>query len=305
MLRKYAYLVALAREKHFGRAAAACHVSQPTLSNAMRQLEAALGVPIVERGPAFRGFTPDGETVLTHARRMLAEQEALTQTLRDRSGGLSGTARLGVIPTALPAVPDVLAPFAARHPAVRFVVHSMSSREIERGLNTYDLDAGLTYLDNEPLPDVRRATLYVETPLFLCRRDTAVLPDGPGRITWADAAAHPLCLLTPDMQNRRITEAAFRTAGVTVAPAVETNSLINLYALVRHGPWASIAPSRLPEAMRDDPALLAVPLVEPDVRHAVGLVYADRDPPASLVQALAATVSSVVGPAGARGLSRA
>lgn len=81
MFRKYAYLMALARERHFGRAAAVCNVSQPTLSNAIRQLEEELGVPIVERGQRFQGFTPQGQRVLKYARRILAEQEELTQEL--------------------------------------------------------------------------------------------------------------------------------------------------------------------------------------------------------------------------------
>nr|WP_153340646.1 LysR family transcriptional regulator [Roseospira navarrensis] len=297
-MRKYTYLVALARERHFSRAAAACHVTQPTLSNAIRQLEESLGVPIVERGQTFRGFTPEGETVLAHARRMLAEQDALTQSLRARGTGLAGTARLGVIPTALPAVAPLLATVAARHPALRFVVRSLSSRDIERGLHAYELDAGITYLDNEPLPAVRRVPLYTETPLFLCRR-AADDPEPPGEgIPWAEAARHPLCLLTPDMQNRRIVEAAFRAAGVAVDPAVETASLITLFALVQQGPWASIAPSLLLSTMRPDPAVEARPLVAPSIRYSVGLVYADRDPTPPLVAALAAAAAGMSVPDG-------
>nr|WP_221237188.1 LysR substrate-binding domain-containing protein [Roseospira goensis] len=284
-MRRYAYLVALAREKHFGRAAAACHVSQPTLSNAIRQLEETLGVPIVERGQSFRGFTPEGETVLAHARRMLAEQDALEQTLRGRASGLRGVARLGVIPTALPAMPHLLAPFAARHPEVRVVLRSMSSRAIAQGLAEYDLDAGVTYLDNEPLPNVRRTALYAERSVLLTRRGPAL--EGRDSVTWAEAARLPLCLLTPDMQNRRITEAAFRAAGVAVAPQVETNSLINLAALARQGPWSSVVPELLLSTLRPDPALVALPLVAPAVTHTVGLVFADRDPPAPLARALA------------------
>jgi DNA-binding transcriptional LysR family regulator len=286
VLRKYAYLVALARERHFGRAAAACHVSQPTLSNAIRQLEDALGVPIVERGQTFRGFTPQGETVLAHARRMLADQEALTQTLRDRGQGLSGTARLGVIPTALPAVAHLLGRFAGRHPAARVVVRSMSSRAIERGLAAFDLDAGITYLDNEPLAGVRQTPLYVETPVFIGRRDAVAGMADAEAIAWADAAAHPLCLLTPDMQNRRIVDAAFGAAGVAVEPGVETNSLITLYTLVRRGPWASVLPALLLTTLRPDPEVVSLPLVRPETRHTVGLVIADREPPAPLAHAL-------------------
>ena len=72
VIKQFAYLVALAREKHFARAAKACNVSQPTLSGAIRQLEEEIGVPLVERGHRFTGLTAEGETILAHAKRILA-----------------------------------------------------------------------------------------------------------------------------------------------------------------------------------------------------------------------------------------
>ncbi len=295
MLRKYAYLLALARERHFGRAAQACNVSQPTLSNAIRQLEDALNVPIVVRGQRFQGFTDAGHTVVDHARRMLAEQEALLQSLHKGDLGMTGTLRLGVIPTALPMVAHLLAPFCERHPKVRCAVRSMSSRAIQQGLGEFDLDAGVTYTDNEPLYSVRSRALYTERYFLLVRRE--VLGEGRTSIGWREAAALPLCLLTADMQNRRIAESAFRAAGVAVVPDVETNSLMNLYTLVREGRWASVVPSQLLTLTRPDPALVALPLDEPAVQYTVGLVYADRDPAAPLAEALVDLAASLDLPA--------
>jgi DNA-binding transcriptional LysR family regulator len=290
MLRKYAYLLALARERHFGRAAQACNVSQPTLSNAIRQLEEDLNVPIVERGRAFQGFTDEGRTVLEYARRMLGEQEALVQSLRQGDLGLAGTVKLGVIPTALPAVAHVLAPFSERHPKARFSLRSMSSREIQRGLGAYELDAGITYVDNEPLVGVRSMPLYSERYFLLSRRTEALA--GRTTIGWKDVASLRLCLLTPDMQNRRIAEGAFKRAGVAVTPEVETNSLMNLYTLVRKGPWASVVPGQLLTLARPDPDMVVLPLVEPQVTYVVGLVHMDRDPPSPLASALVDLIAS-------------
>ena len=104
MLRQLEYLVALAREKHFGRAAAACNVSQPTLSAAIRQLEEELGAPIVERGHRYMGLTAQGQLALEHAHRMLAEAENLRRGLEEIDKGLGGRLRIGAIPTALPIV---------------------------------------------------------------------------------------------------------------------------------------------------------------------------------------------------------
>ena len=78
-LRQFEYLVALDRERHFGRAAAACHVGRPTLSQAVRRLEAELGVPLVRRSRTFEGFTPEGERVLVWAQRAVSEMQGLTQ----------------------------------------------------------------------------------------------------------------------------------------------------------------------------------------------------------------------------------
>lgn len=291
MLRKYTYLLALARERHFGRAATACHVSQPTLSNAIRQLEQDLDVAIVERGQKFQGFTDEGHKVIEHARRMLSEQDALLQSLREGDLGLQGVAKIGVIPTALPAVAHLLGPFSENHPDVRATVRSMSSREIQRGLNEFELDAGVTYIDNEPLLGVRSVPLYNETYYLLTRRDAET--EGRKSITWKMAAKLPLCLLTPEMQNRRITEAAFQTAGVTVEPHIETNSLMNLYTLVRHGPWSSVVTSQLLTLVKPDPALIALPLTHPKATFTVGLVYADRDPQSPIASALADMASTL------------
>lgn len=167
VLKQLAYLVALAREQHFGRAAEACHVSQPTLSAAIRNLEDELGAPIVERGHRFNGFTADGLLVLDHAKRILAECETMRQGLDELAEGLSGRLRVGAVPTALPVVSHFTAPFYERYPRVTLTVLSMTSAEISRGIENFELDVGLTYLDNEPLSHVRSKPLYAEEYVFL------------------------------------------------------------------------------------------------------------------------------------------
>ena len=97
VIKQFAYLVALAREKHFARAAKACNVSQPTLSGAIRQLEEELGVPLVERGHRFTGLTAEGETILAHAKRILAEVDTMAQSIGDVRQGLKGRLRIGFL----------------------------------------------------------------------------------------------------------------------------------------------------------------------------------------------------------------
>lgn len=289
MFRKFVYLLALAREQHFGRAAEACHVSQPTLSNAIRQLEEDLRVPIVERGQKFGGFTPEGMKVLEYARRIVAERDGLRQELAALAEGVSGHLRIGAIPTALPAVTPLLARFGERFPLIRASVSSHSSRDIQRELDEFELDAAVTYLDNEPLNNVRMVPLYSERYYLLAPRAmlAGLVPEGTERVPWGLAADLRLCLLTPDMQNRRIADSAFRMAGRTVVPAIETNSIITLYTAARYGACAGVVPGQLLTVVAPQPDLALLPLVEPDLTYVVGLAYADREPPAPLSKALA------------------
>jgi DNA-binding transcriptional LysR family regulator len=284
MLRGLTYLVALAREQHFGRAAAVCHVSQPTLSAGIRRLEEEVGVPVVRRGRRYEGLTAEGERVLEWAQRILADVGGLETELDAMRGGLSGRLRVGAIPTTLSSVSLLTTPLCARHPAVAVTVQSLNSMQIERGLEDFELDVGLTYLDSEPLAGVRTRALYRERYVLLTRADG---PFGRARtVRWADAAGTPLCLLTEDMQNRRIVNALFREAGVAPRPRVETNSITTLVAHVRDGHWSSVM-ARAWLHVFDVPAdLRAVPLVDPEASPSVGLVWRDRDPEPLLVRAL-------------------
>lgn len=285
-IRQLQYVAALAREKHFTRAARECGVTQPTLSGRIRQLEQELGVPIVARGQRFHGFTPEGERVLTWAHAILEDWEALQReiaTLRNTSGRLSGHLSIGVIPSALPMAALITKAVQARHPAIELTVLSQSSIEILKQLEDFSIDIGLTYLDNEPIEGMRAETIYMERYCLLLRAGHPLAAvDG---VTWADAAREPLCLLTPDNQNRRIIDRAFRAAGCAPIPKLETNSVINLCANVRLTGLASVIPEYFLEVLGPIADVRAVPLTSPLVEHSVGLIAIDRDPISPLVQA--------------------
>ncbi|MFK8252881.1 LysR family transcriptional regulator [Ancylobacter terrae] len=282
-VRQMNYLVALAREKHFGRAAEACNVSQPTLSAGIRKLEQELGVPIVVRGHRFLGLTAEGERVLGWARQIVADYDSLRQERAETGGRLTGTLRVGVIPATVPAAPLLLAPFRVRHPEVKVQMLAVSSATIQRGLDELELDAGITYLDNEPLNRVRRLTLYRERYVFVVRADNPMAQQRT--VGWAEAAAAPLCLLTPDMQNRRIVDQVMAEEGLASRPLVETNSFMGVWSFIRHAGLASIVPlACLREGATAD--LIAVPLAEPVHNQPIGLVISDRDPVSPVADAL-------------------
>src|SRR4026209_620034 len=97
MIDKLEYIIALAREKHFSRAAEACHVSQPTFSAGIKQLEEMFGVLLVQRGSRFQGFTPEGEGVLEWARRIVGDTRAMKQDIDALKRGLAGHTKIAAI----------------------------------------------------------------------------------------------------------------------------------------------------------------------------------------------------------------
>jgi DNA-binding transcriptional LysR family regulator len=285
-IRQLQYLAALAREKHFTRAAKACNVTQSTLSGRIRQLEQELGVPIVERGQRFLGLTPDGERVLAWAKVILDNWESLQQDIaarRNTAGALIGRMSIGVIPSGLPMAAHLTMAIQARHPNIELTVLSYSSIDILRHLEDFSIDVGLTYIDNEPIEGMRAESVYMERYSLLVRADHALA--NVSSVSWVDASKEPLCLLTTDNQNRRIIDRAFRTAGCAPTPRLETNSMINLCANVHLTGVASVIPEYFLEVLGPISDVRAVPLTEPLVEHSVGLVAVDRDPISPLVQA--------------------
>jgi DNA-binding transcriptional LysR family regulator len=292
-IRQLQYLVALAREKHFTRAATACNVTQPTLSGRIRQLELELGIPIVERGQRYQGLTAEGERVLKWAQLILNNWSSMQQELAQiatSDAGLTGRLVLGGIPSALPMIPYLTKDVRELHPHIDFTVMSLSSEEILRALEDYSIDVGITYLDNEPISGLLAWPLYTE-------RYCLFVPDGHAlaarkSVTWREAAALPLGLLTTNMQNRRIIDRAFLSADCHPAPALETNSVINLCSNVRLMGLASIMPHYILDILGREPGITAIPLKEPELAHSVGLVAVDRDPLGPLVRAFCEAAKS-------------
>jgi DNA-binding transcriptional LysR family regulator len=285
LIRQFQYLVALARERHFARAAAACHVTQPTLSSGIKQLEESLGVLVVERGQRFRGLTPEGERVLAWARRITADVQSLRQDVDATRGELSGRLRVGVVPSALPMIAILTAPFAERYPGTSITVTSLTSRALERALEEFEIDAGVTYLEDEPLGRVEVVPLYHERYVLVTPARSSIGARSRETVTWHEAAALPLCLLTTDMRHRRIIDGHFREAGATPAPRVEADSMEAVCAHVRHGMLSGVLPQAALTILGDAPTLRVIPLTEPAASHAVGLVTLDRDPPTPIAAA--------------------
>ncbi len=284
MIDKLEMLLALAREQHFGRAAETCGITQPTLSARLKQLEQTLGILLVNRQSRFVGFTPEGLRVLDWARRIVGDARAMRQEINALKRGLAGHLRIAAIPTALPIVASLTTPFRTRHPEVDFTILSRNSLEVLAMLENLEIDAGLTYLDNESLGRVRAIALYHEHYRLITAANS---PLGDRiSVEWDEVGRIPLCLLTPDMQNRRIIDRRLRDARVEPRPTLQSNSMLVLFSHVRTGAWASVMPAQMAETLGLTDPIRAIPITEPAAPPLVGLVYPQREPMGPLTAAL-------------------
>jgi DNA-binding transcriptional LysR family regulator len=313
LLESMRYLTALEHHRHFGRAAQACHITQPALSNALRALEAELGVALVRRSRQYEGLTAEGEVALAHAHRLLHGAEALRQELASLAGAPCGVLHIGAVPTAVPVAARFAARLRLRHPGIRPVLQSLSSQALDTGLDNLALDLALGYAERLAPGDRRLSVLaqYGER-YFLVRRlglpdptdpadpklGQAAEPAAPGAtagglsfgaaIGWAEAARLPLVMLTPEMHNRVIVEQALRSAGARISPAMETDSVLALLQSVQDdgaGDLAAVLPGALVSAVRAQSGLIAQALVDPVVETPIGWMTSATTPPTRVLQA--------------------
>jgi DNA-binding transcriptional LysR family regulator len=272
------YLEALHRHRHFGHAAHACHISQPGLSNAIRAMEEELGVAIVRRSRRYEGLTPEGELVLACAHRILHEQEVLCQELSVQQRQPRGGLTIGAVATAIPVAARFAARLRARHPGLTLTLRSLSSHEIEAGIDSLGVDVAFGYLERAVTASGERFKVirqYDERYYLL--RQVPTSTRGARRLgramRWRDAAALPLCLLAPEMHHHRaLIDTAFARAGAHVRASIDTTALLALLITAQTGEVCSILPGALVALAMQMPRLQARPLVEPEIVIGIGLL---------------------------------
>lgn len=290
------YFLALERERHFGRAAAICNVSQPTLSAGIAALEARLGKRLIVRDRKFTGLTEEGAAILPWARQLIAAQDGLSQAAETVQGPLRGELRLGAIPAAMPAIGALVEALLARFPGLVISVRGLTSRQIERDLASFELDAGLTYLDFEPPAHALKIPLYTEHYLLAMARTSAHA--ARGRLDWADVAGLPLCLLPQGMQNRRILDARLALQGMALRPVVTADSYVALLALVQQGRLCSIIPDSHAVLLKGLDWISLTPLPPSDEGSRIGVVVSDRAPLGQMAEAVLAVARGMAASGG-------
>jgi DNA-binding transcriptional LysR family regulator len=283
-LRQFLYLVSLEEHGHFGRAAEHCHVSQPSLSSAIKQLETELGVPIILRAHRFQGFTEEGLRIVKWAKRILADKDAMLEELAIMRHNLQGRLRIGAMPMTSPVLPVINQLFTERHPGVQVDIQFISQTRLNLGLTNFELDVGVTYLSSQPMERLHSLPLYDE-------RLTLLLPDndwlkGRKTATWEEAAKLPLCLLSPSTPERQILDRAFASSGFVPQPRMESNSIFQLAFHVAAAKLATIIPSHFMEMLSACPGTRRMPLEKPVVTETVGLVWVEGDPMMPMAKAV-------------------
>ncbi len=291
MLDKLEMFIAVAKEGHFGRAATSLGITQPTLSTGIKLLEEQLGVQLIFRGSRYGGLTPEGQTALVWARKIVGDARQLREEMRFKRDGLSGQIRLAAIPTALTWAARLASEFGQKHPNVQFTILSRTSAEILSMLDNLEVDAGISYLDNEPMGRVSTEPLYEERYVLVCGATSAFAQRAS--VGWDELGDARLSLLTPNMQNRRIINRNF--AAVDMAPDawIESNSTIVLAAMVERGDSLTILPEDMAAFLVQGKALALVPLHGPAPAHSVGLVAPYREPHTPVLEALMRTARTM------------
>lgn len=283
-LRQFHYLVMLEKEKHFGRAAGRCNVSQPSLSSAIKQLEEELGIPIVLRHQRFRGFTDEGARVLEWAKRILADRDAMLEELALMHRNLHGHLRVGAMPMSSPVLPVINKLFFDRHPSVQIDIRFLGLDQMKVGLSNFELDVGVTYLEQEPLERLKSLPLYEERLSLLVPKNGFM--DDRETMTWAEAAELPLCMLSPSMHERQIMDKAFAELNIVPQPRLESDSIVNLAFHVMQGGMATIIPRHFVNVLGAFPGTRQVQLENPVVSQQVGLVWVQGSPMLPMTKAI-------------------
>ncbi|WP_412552718.1 LysR family transcriptional regulator [Shimia sp. MIT1388] len=287
-LKDLEFLSSLARHGHFARAAEECGVSQPAFSMRIRKLEERLDAAIVKRGNRFQGFTPEGEALVRHARKIMDSVKLLEEEFRSAGGEITGRMTIGVIPTAVGFAAEAVQNLRADHPGIIVRLQTVSSLAIQQGLENGVFDAGITYGEGVSPEMVRVEHLYNESYLLLAPK--ALAPRDTGTASWEEAAALPLSLLDPSMQNRRILDVIFRDLGVIPNVVAETGEFTASMLMAANGVAATVIPAGLANCLGDMPNTVALPLTSPEEEKDVSLVSPHRDPGLSTVEALRRTL---------------
>lgn len=267
-LRHIRYFLAVAEESHFTRAAEKSHVSQPTLSQQIRELEAELGAPLFDRIGKQVRLTAAGEIFRAHAQKAVKEIQDARVAIGEMEELQRGEITIGVVQTVNTyLLPGVVARFSAAYPSVRLEIRELASSQIEAGILDGSIHLGVGF--SPPANEKIAAERLFEEELVL------VVPPGHRlaerrRVRMCELNGEPLVMLSQAYCTRRLVDESLRTGGAQARITVEMNAVEGILATVREGGAATVLPALAVQAAN---GLRTVALTEPTPRRTVGLLW--------------------------------
>ncbi|MDP9504462.1 LysR family transcriptional regulator [Pseudomonas protegens] len=280
-IKQLKFLIALEQTRHFGQAAARCHITQPTLSMRLRNLEDELDLILVTRGQRFEGFTEAGERVLAWAKTLLAAHDGLFAEAAACRGQLVGNLRLGLVPLSGFNPISYVQKLSASFPELKFSLSSASSDRIIEDIGNNQLDLGVCYLDHVN-PNYLDFFEIGQTRVGLLY-DTRHFHFEGSEMSWEDAAELPLGMLSTGMHYRKSIDLSFRSRGLNPTPILESDSTYQLFQAIHEGFCCSIMPL---DSGLDSPIdnLAFIQLPDASVLAPLGLVMRKTEPRSAIAE---------------------
>ena len=272
-------LLVLDDEKHFKRASEKLNISQPALSMKLKSLENEIGVTLVKRGKNFMGLTAEGKVLKSRFTNIVKEYSEIKQLSSELKNSLSGTLRIGVIPTAQLEIANIINFFVQKHKNVNTKVISMPSNKIDEQLHDYKIDIGITYLENEPIKGVIKIPFYDERYFLISSNQNFKTKK---TIRWSDCQDLDLCLLSDDNQFRRIINTVFKEEGISPRVLLESNSVTQIFSQINMSNFSTIMPFFFTQAFNYQQSAYFSELISPTISHKIGLVFIKDTNPAPL-----------------------
>lgn len=243
-IKQLIYLCNLERERHFGRAAEASFVSQPTISMRLKNLERELGLSLINRSNNFDGFTPEGERVLSWAREIVSVYQGLKLEVESLKHGVTGTLRLGVVPQCSMSLAVMLKAISDRYPQLDYRVAVLSADQLLEALNSHTVDVGIGFFELATLRELhfQAETLADNGVELLYHPQHFPQLEGDSLLALHDVAALPLCLAEQTRYFRRYVDGHFREAGLSMRVVLETTSVFQLLQGVQVGLGCMVSP---------------------------------------------------------------
>ena len=289
-LRHLRYFLAVAEEQHFTRAAGKLNVTQPTLSQQIRELEGQLNLALFDRVGRRVKLTAAGEMLLPHARRVMRELMEAQTALDELHGLKRGALRVGIVQTVNACViPEIVARFSEAHPGIQVTCEEMAVADIESDLESGRLDLGISFL-----PTTRKSLteqkLFAEELVAVVAADHALAKRRHVRM--GELAKYPMALLAQKYCTRQLIDRAMAEAGTQAEVKVEMNSVDSILSTVRRTQLVSLLPTLA--LCQRDVGLKAIAVIEPTPRRRVGLLWLHHANRRAAAQAFATVTETVL-----------